>query len=249
MRNFLLVYVAFMVSTSTIYIIIMSIALTRAIFEDLIGIAEAYYVGRLCIIFASWGADGFMLWRCAMLYKGISRGRRITLIVFLVLMALASFCTGVVSNLPSNLPSLFDHGLGTFDLLPIIGTTVIINFFSATLITLRILYFERYIRKTVGVQRNDSPYMTILIICVESSALIIVFSLIYFILYFQQSNAIYIPWQVLVHIYVLSPLLIVYRVARGRDVTIMQRPSESRPAESSLHFESQALSSSNDEGV
>jgi len=135
----------------------------------------------------------------------------------LVLMALGSFGThrviglffyflvdvfiyqgsGVVFVL--NLPRF---GFSTDYLLPIICTTVVINLVSATLITLRILYFERYIRKTVGVQRNDSPYMTILIICVESSVLIIVFSLIYLILLLQQNNASYIPMQVLVHIYV-----------------------------------------------
>jgi hypothetical protein len=98
-----------------------------------------------------------------------------------------------------NLPRF---GFSTVYLLPIICTTVMINFVSATLITLRILYFERYIRKTVGVQRSDSPYMTILIICVESSALIIVFSLIYVILFFQQNNGSWVPLQVLVHIYV-----------------------------------------------
>jgi hypothetical protein len=60
MRKFLLVYVAFMVAISTIYTITMSIALTCAIFDDLASPQEIY-VGRLCIIFASWGADGFMV--------------------------------------------------------------------------------------------------------------------------------------------------------------------------------------------
>ncbi|KAF8802677.1 hypothetical protein BYT27DRAFT_7196384 [Phlegmacium glaucopus] len=50
------------------------------------------------------------------------------------------------------------------------GVTVILNVLTAILITLRILHFERYTPKTMGVEHN-SPYMTILIICVESSAL------------------------------------------------------------------------------
>lgn len=83
-------------------------------------------------------------------------------------------------------------------------TTVIINLFTASLITLRILYYNRYIRKTVGLEHN-SPYMTIIIICVESSALIVVFSSIYLILLFQEDGALsmsIIPMQSLVHVYV-----------------------------------------------
>jgi hypothetical protein len=63
MRNFLLAYVTFMVATSTIYIITMSIALLRATFDsrELVPQIQKEYVGCLCIIFASWGADGFMV--------------------------------------------------------------------------------------------------------------------------------------------------------------------------------------------
>lgn len=81
-------------------------------------------------------------------------------------------------------------------------TTVIINLVTASLITFRILYFNRYIQKTVGLEHN-SPYMTIIIICVESSALIVVFSSIYLILLFQEDGALsIIPMQSLVHVYV-----------------------------------------------
>ena len=89
---------------------------------------------------------------------------------------------------------------GGFVVLVITGITVILNFVTAILITCRILYFNKYIGKA-GLQYN-SPYTTIIIICVESSALIVVFGLIYFILYFQQANASYIPMQLLVHVYV-----------------------------------------------
>ena len=81
-------------------------------------------------------------------------------------------------------------------------TTVVLNLVTASLITFRILYFNRYIRKTVGLEHN-SPYMTIIIICVESSALIVVFSSIYLILLFQEWGALsIIPMQSLVHVYV-----------------------------------------------
>ncbi|KAF8802663.1 hypothetical protein BYT27DRAFT_7029132, partial [Phlegmacium glaucopus] len=181
---------------------------------------------------ANWGADGFMLWRCAMLYEGISPRRRIALIAALVFMALSS-----LGMSPSGILNII---LGMTYAMT--GVTVILNIFTAVLITFRILYFERYMHKAMGVERN-SPYMTVVIICVESSTLIILFSLIYFVLYFQQTNTIDLPMQLLVHVYVLSPLLIVYRVARGRAVTIKEQPSESGPAVSAIRFEPVPLSS------
>lgn len=72
---------------------------------------------------------------------------------------------------------------------------VILNLVTVTLIILRVLYFHRYIRKTVEPQHR-SPYIIILIICIESSTFIVVFSLIYLgILFFLQNNASYVPWQ------------------------------------------------------
>ena len=94
--------------------------------------------------------------------------------------------------------------IGEIFFLVITGITVILNFVTAILITCRILYFSKYIGKAAGLQvvQHNSPYATIIIICVESLALIVVFGLIYFILFFQQANASYIPMQLLVHVYV-----------------------------------------------
>jgi hypothetical protein len=80
--------------------------------------------------------------------------------------------------------------------------TVILNFVTAALITFRMLYFNKYIRMTLGLEHN-SPYTSIIIICVESSALIVVFSIFYLILLFQGDGALsIIPMQSLVHVYV-----------------------------------------------
>ena len=86
-------------------------------------------------------------------------------------------------------------------LVAMIAATVLLNTVTAALIALRILYYHRYIRKTVGLAHNN-PYMIVVIICVESSMLIIVFSSIYLILFFEQNNGSYIPMQLLVHVYV-----------------------------------------------
>ena len=75
MRNFLLAYVTFMVATSTINTVTLIIAFTigHSIFDyrygSLVTVPEGFVifefpnglVGSLCITFASWGADGFMV--------------------------------------------------------------------------------------------------------------------------------------------------------------------------------------------
>ncbi|KAF8812849.1 hypothetical protein BYT27DRAFT_7132232 [Phlegmacium glaucopus] len=233
MRNFLLVYVTLMVAISTMYIITATIALTTKVYDIFAYNRQIEILDSTCITLANWGADGFMLWRCAMLYEGVSRRRRIALVAVLVVLGLLSLASGLLNI-------IFEM---TFTLT---GVTVTLNIFTAVLITLRLLYFERYMQKAVGME-CDSPYMTVVILCVESSALIIIFSLTYIILYFQPISAsVYVLMELLlVHVYVLSPLLIIYRVARGRSLTIREQPSGSGPVLSAMRFEQLPLSPGN----
>ena len=72
MRNFLLAYVTFMVAASTVNTVTLIIALTFGynIF-NFAGLPAEYgfdldtfpngFAGALCVAFASWGADGFMV--------------------------------------------------------------------------------------------------------------------------------------------------------------------------------------------
>jgi len=63
MRNFLLVYVTFMVAMSTVYIIATTIDLRNSMFGNMT-VPEDQFMSistGLCIRFASWGADGFMV--------------------------------------------------------------------------------------------------------------------------------------------------------------------------------------------
>ena len=94
---------------------------------------------------------------------------------------------------------LFDRN-GFLFFLVMTGATIIFNLITATLITFRILYFDRYIRKTVGLERKN-PYKRVIILCVESSALIVVFCAIYLFLAFLTNESL-IPLQLLVHVYV-----------------------------------------------
>jgi len=198
------------------------------------------FLGDFCVTLTSWGADGFMLWRCAMLYQGISRPRWLALLSLIVFLALMSFVAGVI---------FLSGGIG-IGFVTFISATIFLNLVTATLITVRILYYQRFIQKTVGLVGSSSPYTMVIVICLESSALIVVINVITLILAFGPFfqlwglSLISIPMNLLVHIYVLSPLLIIYRVARGKTVTI--KPSEGGPVVSALHFTSQPPQPSDD---
>jgi hypothetical protein len=77
--------------------------------------------------------------------------------------------------------------------------TTIINIIAAVFIAARVIYFQRYIIQTVGSERNNQ-YTTVIVICIESSALIVLFSILYIVLVFTGSPASFIFMQSLVHI-------------------------------------------------
>jgi hypothetical protein len=77
--------------------------------------------------------------------------------------------------------------------------TTIINIIAAVLIAARVLYFQRYIQKTVVSERNNR-YTAVIVICIESSALIVLFSILYIVLVTIGSPASFIFMQSLVHI-------------------------------------------------
>ena len=76
--------------------------------------------------------------------------------------------------------------------------TTIINIIAAALIAGRVLYFQRYI-KAVGSERN-SQYTMVVVICIESAALIVLFSILYIVLVIVQPPASFIFMQSMVHI-------------------------------------------------
>jgi hypothetical protein len=99
-----------------------------------------------------------------------------------------------------------------------ISFSTLVNIILALLIVLRLIHHQRHIRKVLGAD-HESPYSKVITICVESSALIVIFSGAYTALVFEQAYLSTIPFLLLPHIFVISPLLIVYRVAQGRAMT------------------------------
>jgi hypothetical protein len=76
------------------------------------------------------------------------------------------------------------------------------NILLASLIILRLVRHQRHARKVLGAE-HGSPYFTVITMCIESSALIVVFSAVYIVLLLVQpiqSDMVLIPLLLLPHI-------------------------------------------------
>ncbi|KAF8168766.1 hypothetical protein BJ912DRAFT_1001105 [Pholiota molesta] len=99
--------------------------------------------------------------------------------------------------------------------------TTTVNLVLAALIVARLLHHERRLRTVMGVQASlSSPVRRVIALCVESCALIVVFSASALGMAWARNNTVYnlstIPVTLLPHICVISPFLIIIRVANGR---------------------------------
>ena len=93
-------------------------------------------------------------------------------------------------------------GLGVGDsifAMVLIAFSTLVNIILALLIVLRLVHHQRHIRKVLGAQ-HGSPYSKVITMCVESSALIVIFSGVYTVLIFEQGNGALIPFLLLPHI-------------------------------------------------
>ncbi|KDR74035.1 hypothetical protein GALMADRAFT_141778 [Galerina marginata CBS 339.88] len=181
-----------------------------------------------------WAADGFMVmfivfsdiwilimldrqvWRCFVLYQGISRPFHLFLVVLLIFLSVMSFLAGLLIFIP-----IYIVGLG-----PVIALSLsaFSNIIFASLIVIRLLYHQRYLHKVLG-RMHGSFYTRIMVMCVESSSLIIFFTVLYIVLYFSPARQGFIfPFFLLPHICIISPLLIIYRVAHGSDAETTVSP-------------------------
>ncbi|KAJ3514473.1 hypothetical protein NLJ89_g2362 [Agrocybe chaxingu] len=216
LRNFTLVYIVVMTLVSTASFILGVVVTTTMIFQTEVRSAVGPF--RLEILLypvALWGADGLMMYRCMVLYEGLSRAYRIALRCLLSLMSFVLVGILLPFCIFSGIPFILNDPRMIF--LVLVALTTLVNITLATLVTLRLHQHQRNTRKVLG-REFGSPYSRTIAICIESCALIVVFDLIFIALAFEQANASMIPEQLLVHVSVVSPFLLIARVARGRDV-------------------------------
>ncbi|KJA27933.1 hypothetical protein HYPSUDRAFT_789387 [Hypholoma sublateritium FD-334 SS-4] len=163
---------------------------------------------------AIWGADGFMLWRCVILYQDVPRIPRIALRCLVGFFAVKVLVLGILAFVPI---------LGFVDSIILIALTTATNLIVLSLIVIRLIQHQTYLHKVLGVEETQSPYSVLMNMCLESSAMIVVVGITCIVAAIGDPNnadAIQIPLLPMPQICVISPLLIVYRVAEGRAATV-----------------------------
>ncbi|KAF9559962.1 hypothetical protein CPC08DRAFT_818502 [Agrocybe pediades] len=145
------------------------------------------------------GADGLSAWRCLILYEGVSKVRRRALNICLGFLSLASLASTICYYLAQhfNNPSL--AVLSTF-------LTPIVNIILACLLAARIFYQQARLSKVLGSPLE--PYTKVATMCIESSALIVVVGVACIATTFFDNAWMTLPYSILPHICVISPLLI-----------------------------------------
>ncbi|KDR73845.1 hypothetical protein GALMADRAFT_592405 [Galerina marginata CBS 339.88] len=84
---------------------------------------------------------------------------------------------------------------------------------------------------------HTSVYSRIMVMCIESCALIVVVGVAYTVIFLNNFPGLEIPLYLLPQICVISPLMIVYRVAHGKDATSTKTPlSVGNMIEREIHF-------------
>ncbi|KDR67717.1 hypothetical protein GALMADRAFT_231887 [Galerina marginata CBS 339.88] len=225
-RQVLIAYISIMLLLGTLALLQDCFILTTAVFQVSPNLQLLSHVTPFVALpFTIWGADGFMIWRCAVLYQGLPRVPRVIMNCFFVSLLLVSLASGIV---------LFSAAgtlkAGSINVL--ISLSTLANILVSAFIALRLLYHQKFTIKLMGAA-SGSVYTRIMIICVESCFLILVFTILYLTLS-NKSSTYLVPLLLLPHICVISPLLLVDRVARGREAKVAQRPSE--VTRTSIHF-------------
>ncbi|KAF8196556.1 hypothetical protein BJ912DRAFT_955641 [Pholiota molesta] len=157
-RSVLIAYTVVMFSLSTASAIQSFVYITSAVFngvdslsQNVIKINEPIFLPPAVL-----GADGFLLWRCIVLYRNASW--RIFVYIALISTSMGSLVFAVLYYLPPQVSeSAFSFHSPLTSSVVTISIATCMNFIRASLITGRLLYHQETMRKIMGKQYG-SPY-------------------------------------------------------------------------------------------
>ena len=189
------------------------------------------------------------IWRCVILYQDVARGPWILVIVLLSLLSAVSLGRSISKfsfPLAQETPVCGVMMFLRYPHQPLIIFSTVVNIILALLIIHRLVHHKRYIQKVLGAE-HGSTYSKVIAMCIESSALMVIFGSICIVLGSLNENGLFIPLLLFPHtcvsglkfydaclrifvrnvilFQVISPLLIIYRVANGRGATATLRLS------------------------
>lgn len=198
---------------------------------------SAHYSDALTVIpnvffvVTEWIADAFLIYRCVIIFR-----LRPIFITLPILTYLGCIATGILVLFQASRPGAtlwtkvsIDFGLPYFSLSAALNVTVTL------LITVRLLLFRRSTVQALGKEHASSlPYVSIAAVLIESSMLYGTMSLLFIGTYGAKSHASLLFLPILAGIQIISPTLIVYRIARMK---AWDSSTSSKPYLTTMMFE------------
>lgn len=167
-----------------------------------------------CFVIATWLQDGYLLYRFLMFYSF-----KYYLCIFPALMYLGSVATSCVllfqlSQPNANIWKSVDVNFAT----PYWSLSIALNIILTMMIVGRILWVKRSIRQALGDQHTRT-YTSIAAMLIESAAMYSATALVYIICYALNSPAQELFLALLGEFQCISPVMIIYRVAKGSSLS------------------------------
>ncbi|KAF8550424.1 hypothetical protein OG21DRAFT_1514049 [Imleria badia] len=162
-----------------------------------------------------WFADGLALWRLAIFYHGVHPIARGLVVSFasLLYIGMVGTCCFTLALTSAN-QTLYSK-LAMKAAIPALALSMALSVFVTALISIRLLLFKRWMRKTFGhAEARASRYTSIAAMLIESAALYALWSLVFIIVYVLDNPGQYVMLLTLCNVQVICPVLIVYRVSR-----------------------------------
>ncbi|KAH9929362.1 uncharacterized protein B0H18DRAFT_1117406 [Fomitopsis serialis] len=177
--------------------------------------------GNVAFVLTNWFADALLIWRCSVIYRGVGSNIWIPLLLP-ALMYLTELAMGFLWLIQISTPasSPFQNGSASKInwTVPYFSIAVSLNVVVTLMIAARLWLYRYRITSVLGMG-HGSHYTGIAAMIVESAAIYSTFALL-FIIPFGVGNAIANTFlQALSQVQIIAPLLIIYRVARGKGWT------------------------------
>ncbi|TFY61632.1 hypothetical protein EVG20_g6978 [Dentipellis fragilis] len=170
-------------------------------------------VPNVSAIIAGWLADGFLLYRCLVIFQ-----MKIYVVSFPILIYLTGIATSILFLFHTSQPgaSLFNESSVNFGVI-YFSLSAGLNVTITGLITWRLLSFRRAVKSLLGDEHAAlGPYGSIAAMVTESSLMYAVVAVMLAVPYALGnfvSNLFLAPWT---QVQILSPMLIIFRVTKGR---------------------------------
>ncbi|KAF9046383.1 hypothetical protein BJ165DRAFT_1471156 [Panaeolus papilionaceus] len=161
--------------------------------------------------------DCLMLWRCTVISSSLTRRSRYIIFTLPAILIVGSFLSTIVL-VPLHMAVVTEvvkKASCIWIAAPFLGLSSIANFYLTLFVVIYLSRHRKRIREALG-PRHDTLYRRVNVILVESFAPIVFGTTVYFTLWFVITDASFIVEFSQVHIYAISPLLLLMQVAQQK---------------------------------